>query len=295
MDKFLNIGPYILWDVDVARICSDTFLSLMCLAVVDLIYARNKAGRYFFLHVIANAAISALVFPETLWMLYDPLGALAEMETSTLPFSIVLAIHVYHMCAPGFTLYYVDWLHHILMIVIGLPPLIFAKYGPLMNVNFLIICGIPGGIDYLMLYLVKQGQMKSLTEKSYNTVLNVWLRAPCLISVVILSFIQTHLLSGKLSMVVIILRILCMTLNWWNAQYFQERVVANYYVTDYKIREARKTGDKSVYKLADENALRKPALKDLPEEHPLPSAPMLHRTANFDTLAKAWEFVRAGS
>ena len=43
------------------------------------------------------------------------------------------------------------------------------------------MCGLPGGIDYFMLALVKFGSMSPFTEKAWNTRLNVWLRSPGLL------------------------------------------------------------------------------------------------------------------
>ena len=76
----------------------------------------------------------------------------------------ILFIFTSHL-APGFKLYYVDWLHHIVMVIFGCPLLLFAKIGPMMNFCFFFICGVPGGYDYFMLVLVKNKIMKPLTEK----------------------------------------------------------------------------------------------------------------------------------
>ena len=38
--------------------------------------------------------------------------------------------------------------------------------------------GLPGGIDYLLLILVKIGKIKSIEEKRINTYLNNYIRAP---------------------------------------------------------------------------------------------------------------------
>ena len=48
-----------------------------------------------------------------------------------------------------------------------------AQVGPIMNFNLFFICGVPGGIDYLMLALVKERIMLPLTEKKHNNTIQV--------------------------------------------------------------------------------------------------------------------------
>ena len=77
-----------------------------------------------------------------------------------------------------------------------------------------------------------------------------------------------------------------------------ERVVSNYHVTHYKLKEALKKegGAAMVRKMANERQLKtEKVLIDKPEEHPLPSAPMNPRTMKTDLPKSVWEFIRAGS
>ena len=53
----------------------------------------------------------------------------------------------------------------------------------MMNYNHFFMCGVPGGVDYLLLFLVKHSWMTPLEEKRIATVINVWFRAPWLVSV----------------------------------------------------------------------------------------------------------------
>ena len=54
----------------------------------------------------------------------DPIPALTLRETvNHWPTSLVFSIHLYHMLFFN-NLYFIDWLHHILMVVIGAPLLI---------------------------------------------------------------------------------------------------------------------------------------------------------------------------
>jgi hypothetical protein len=51
---------------------------------------------------------------------------------------------------------------------------IVGCFGPVANFTNFFVCGVPGGLDYLMLALVKHGKILPLTEKYYNNILNVW-------------------------------------------------------------------------------------------------------------------------
>merc|ERR1711871_829980 len=110
---------------------------------------------------------------------------------------------------------------------IACPLLMLTGAGKSMNFTFLFICGIPGGLDYLMLVLVKQKVMKPLTEKRYNNILNVWMRAPFINISTWLLFMQTMVhVNDKYGLTTfqLVCRFLCGSLTYWNCNYFMERV-----------------------------------------------------------------------
>lgn len=49
------------------------------------------------------------------------------------------------------------------------PLLVLAGLGPSVNFNFFFICSVPGGLDYAMLYMVKNGMMKPLGRSASTT------------------------------------------------------------------------------------------------------------------------------
>lgn len=212
---------------------------LAALGVCDLCYARFTKARYFALHVIANSWIAVLCLPDMYLILTDPVHTLSQrVSPNHWPTSLVFSIHVYHMLFFR-NLQWIDWLHHILMVVIGAPLLITGELGPLMNFNHFFMCGVPGGLDYAMLFAVKHGWMKPLQEKAYNSAVNVWIREPALICTATLGFIQIHLqpsMFGWLSIIRAFLMLLCC----WNGLFFMERVVGNYHVCAYKEKQEKR-------------------------------------------------------
>jgi len=215
-------------------------LGLAFLGVCDVLVARWTKARWFFLHVVANIVISILCFPDVYFLLTDPLTALAETRVNHWPTALVFSVHVYHMCFFR-NLQWVDWLHHILMVVIGAPVLITGEVGPLMNFNNFFMCGVPGGIDYAMLFAVKHNWITPMQEKHYNAAINVWIRVPSLLWVACFGYIRFFIpMPSELPTYLVWIRAFLMLLASWNGLFFMERVVGNYHVCRYKARAQRR-------------------------------------------------------
>ena len=122
--------------------CAGIF-GMLALGVCDLLYARKTKARWFGLHTIANMWISILCLPECWFMVSDPITALTTRSCDHWPTALVFSVHVYHV-AFFCNLYFIDWLHHILMVVVGAPLLITGEMGPLMNFNNFFMCSLPG-------------------------------------------------------------------------------------------------------------------------------------------------------
>jgi len=212
-------------------------LGLVALGSCDLIFARHTKARYFALHVIANIWITILCLPDLWFTLSNPIKALSESRTNHWPTALVFSIHVYHV-AFFRNLQWIDWLHHILMIVIGAPILITAEVGPLMNFNNFFMCGVPGGIDYAMLFAVKHGWLSPITEKEHNAFINVWVRAPFLVCTATFAYIQFFVQEG-VPFWLCFARGFLVFLACWNGLYFMERVVGNVHVQQYKEKAAK--------------------------------------------------------
>ena len=101
----------------------------------------------------------------------------ARPQASVWPLTIINAVHVYHMVG-GFRLTGADYFHHLVFIpTLGFPGQIF-RWGPLANWLAFFISGLPGGVDYLLLGLIKIGRVHHMLEKRVNANLNSWVRAP---------------------------------------------------------------------------------------------------------------------
>jgi hypothetical protein len=235
------------------RVTCAGLLGVGALGVCDVVYARRTKARWFALHVIANAWIALLTLPDVWFIVSDPITALKTKTTNHWPTSLVFSVHVYHMLFFR-NLYFIDWLHHLLMVVVGAPVLITGEQGPLMNFNHFFMCGIPGGLDYAMLFAVKHGWMSPLREKQYNSSINVWCRTPFLVITASFAYIQNFIQDGVPTWI-LVTRAFLMVLACWNALFFMERVVGNFHVSMYKktsAKTAQAGGTESPY-AADEH------------------------------------------
>ena len=124
-----------------------------------------------------------------------------------------------------FNITFVDWLHHILMIGIVLPfGLIYKKTaGSVINYCCFFLSGLPGCVDYIMLFFVKRKLLDKITEKKINSYINIWIRGPFLIIGSYIIYLNCYYKNYNPTTMLVSM------LLFWNAQYFSKRIVGNYY------------------------------------------------------------------
>ena len=164
------------------------------LGVVDVLVCRpllSPKSRYFCLHTVANVVSAVASFPDVLRVLADPLHAFSGPSATMLANSAVISIHLYHCLF--FKLQPGDLFHHAVFVTIlsgfAIP---FKHVGGVSN-NFgcFFLSGLPGGLNYAMLVLVKEGRMTSLYQKGWDAWINTWLRGP---PMSVYAFLQVSLL-----------------------------------------------------------------------------------------------------
>lgn len=107
------------------------------------------------------------------------------------------------------------------------------KYGPIANLYFFFICGLPGAIDYFLLGLVKIERINRLTEKRINNALNLWLRGPGL--TLVFAFALAAYRTGNHAVNATVMLIL-LGISIGNGQYYLGRVSASYAISLYKCK-----------------------------------------------------------
>lgn len=140
-------------------------------------FLRSKS-RWFAIHVIGNALVSVASFPELVKTLSDPLNAFVGPMATMVPNSTVSAIHLYHVIF--FKLRPDEKFHHLTSLPVTLLVVVpFKQYtGAMSSFGAFFLCGLPGGLNYLMLVLEKEGLMTRLQQKQYDAHINTWMRGP---------------------------------------------------------------------------------------------------------------------
>ena len=136
-----------------------------------------------------------------------------------------MVLHFWHCVAYG-KLSYDDYFHHFIFAVgMGSVNLIW-DWGYSSNFLLFFICGLPGGLDYLMLAAVKHNYIEKISEKRINKLLNVWCRGPGCIAGA--SLLWINWVSGNTNHIPWQVKTIIILLAISNGQYYSRRVVASW-------------------------------------------------------------------
>jgi hypothetical protein len=201
--------------------------------VDKLLNLFNLQGRYYFTHAIANMCIiyntfncmiDSYILPYT-----NQFNVLDKCSDNNIFISrnITYSIHFYHIIYYFNSLRYVDWIHHIIMVGLTLPLSHLINQNNLLGHSFFYIIGLPGMIDYIMLFLVKNNYMHKNKEKNINSLINLWIRCPGCISNVTLGIVFFINSLNILKLYEIIAGGIIILSIYWNGIYFMNQVVTN--------------------------------------------------------------------
>jgi len=151
------------------------------------------------------------------------------MNHSNIPSLTTYSLHIYHFIYYFKSLKLDDYLHHILMVGFCLPVGNYIQSGLLLNYSLFFLTGLPGGIDYLLLFLNRNNLLiDKYTEKTINSYLNLWIRLPGCISqstlTILIYFKNKHLYSLDLKVLILMVLLLVS----WNGIYFMNQVIRNH-------------------------------------------------------------------
>jgi len=200
------------------------FFSLF--AVADLTITYNKwQNPYYAVHALHNAAIAVTTAPDV-YTTFTDLHGLDKYPTNYLAVQLCVALHLYHIALYWTKFRLDDWLHHGLMIGVAIPMGLAIEAYTLIGFSLFFTTGLPGGIDYALLFLVRNNLLQKNTEKSINTFLNVWVRSPGCMAMATLTLACR--LSNPVDLLTTTLSVVPALLNYWNGQYFMQQVVTDY-------------------------------------------------------------------
>tara|TARA_Y100000114_G_C11715122_1_gene305535 strand:+ start:158 stop:682 length:525 start_codon:yes stop_codon:yes gene_type:complete len=139
----------------------------------------------------------------------------------------IMNFHSYHLLTHIEELSMETMIHHIIGAIINPIITLFYPMGKLPVMHNIILCGIPGGIDYFLLILVKYNIIEKIKEKQINRFLNLLVRWPFI-------FLSNYLILLNIynnNIVLPILIYLSIFINNFNAIYFCDKVIGNYYIS----------------------------------------------------------------
>jgi hypothetical protein len=207
-------------------------LMLSMISMISIDYILEKClklkGNYYFIHFLNNMIIVYYTFNDIINCLSN-FDNILNMEYSMVPSCITYSLHIYHFIYYFKTLRYDDYLHHILMIGFCLPVGNYIQSGLLLNYSLFFLTGLPGGIDYLLLFLTRNNILiDKYTEKTINSFLNLWIRMPGCIShstlTILIYFKNRNIYTTDIK----ILIIMVILLVYWNGIYFMNQVIRNH-------------------------------------------------------------------
>ena len=206
-----------------------------CFCVLDtLLSICHYEGRYYLLHSLHNVAILTLSAPDIYHTLTD-FPNLTSYSVNTLAASLCFSLHIYHILWYFKNLRFDDWLHHGLMIGFALPFGVLIEAHTLLGLSLFFTTGLPGAIDYFLLFLVRNYWLNRNTEKRINSWLATWVRSPGCVAHATITLVwlfsyrlqHIHILYSW-ETVYFIGGLLVAFLNYWNGQYFMNQVVTDY-------------------------------------------------------------------
>lgn len=207
---------------------------IVLLATFDKFFSSSKA-RWFSVHAFANLMVVLAGARATWTTLTDPINAMDGEKYSDVsvfgagtpwPTIITNSVHIYHMLA--FKLTSGDYFHHLLFIpTVGLIGQ-YYRSGAIRGFLGFMLSGLPGGIDYFNLVLVKHGVMDLYTQKRYCAAINIWIRGPFLVVAAFIMFQASMYGNSPMPWPVCAL---VGGLAAFNAQYYTKQSVANFAIT----------------------------------------------------------------
>ena len=96
----------------------------------------------------------------------NPFVSFQEYDYISIKSSVIIGFHIYHYIAE--ILDFETKIHHIVTVFLtGIASILVPTGITVGAINF-IMCGLPGGIDYILLVLLKYNIINKLTEKNHK-------------------------------------------------------------------------------------------------------------------------------
>lgn len=92
------------------------------------IFAKDPTGRYFILHVFCNGFVTIIHLDDVYHAYAYPTESFRRFETDFYGSIVIFSLHLFHI-AFFRPLPWVDWIHHLVMIIVMLPLAVLLNPG----------------------------------------------------------------------------------------------------------------------------------------------------------------------
>eukprot|EP01001_Neometanema_parovale_P007918 NODE_4201_length_1101_cov_109.856851_g4003_i0.p1 GENE.NODE_4201_length_1101_cov_109.856851_g4003_i0~~NODE_4201_length_1101_cov_109.856851_g4003_i0.p1 ORF type:complete len:282 (+),score=61.32 NODE_4201_length_1101_cov_109.856851_g4003_i0:54-848(+) len=191
-------------------------------------------AQYWVLHALFNLWVGVLVHNEMIYVFMNPDQVfVVDFTLNGLKTTVGIgAFHIYHLLATGGNVSREDLIHHLVsgigVAVIGC----LCPYGLLVPHCNYFMCALPGGIDFVLIAMLKYDLVGRMTEKWINRWLNLLCRMPGMMFSCYVGFL--NIMKGNTMHVPIWLQCVMVfggLAHLANSIYYCDKVVGNYHVT----------------------------------------------------------------
>ena len=202
-------------------------------SVIDY-YVSDESTRYFILHILFNLYIIILCFNTFCENLFYPLNIFDTNydRTSILSTVSIMNFHLYHTITHVKEMSNDTMIHHLVGAILNPILTVFQPIGKFHVMHNIILCGIPGFVDYILLVTVKFKFLHKIKEKELNRYLNLLIRWPFVFLSDYIYILNIYNGNIKLNTVMTI----GIIINNINAIYYCDKVIGNYYLSKEKFK-----------------------------------------------------------
>lgn len=207
---------------------------------VDRQLSKKFEGRYYLIHSMNNAVITYCTFPAIIHSFTD-IDNFYSYRKSVMSTILTASLHSYHIVEYKDKLTYYDYLHHVTMCVVALPLGAYINSGSLLDYGLFFLTGLPGMVDYMMMFLVRNDKMKKNTQKMINNYINLWIRCPgCVSQATLTTYAYINAPNDVFDDTQRAMVLATIILVFWNGIYFMDLVVKDYARVEFI--QGKKTG-----------------------------------------------------
>lgn len=183
-------------------------------------------GIYYLFHFIHNIIISYLTIGNVFLSFFPKNLPCGILDKNVLP--LIYSLHTYHILSYSKFFRKDDWYHHFFSMGVAVPIVLYLfPSRHLLGFSFFFTTGLPGGLNYLLLFFYKNRLLEKKTQQYYNTILNSWVRCPGII--MNCSLILQYLLLYNKNFTEIFYGMITFFILFWNGVYFQNIVLENFF------------------------------------------------------------------